>query len=109
MHLPQPTILFLRQRGWDALKYQQSGFTNAARQDEQEATAQRQADMLHESSRIEEQVAENTVSNQQVEIVTQLNSIAENAVQGQRRMLMSEACAELQHRDENTSSSEFPK
>ena len=62
-------------------------------------TAQTQANMLHEFFRTE-QVAENTISNQQLEILNQMNSVAAKAMQGQRSMVMSEACAELPNLDE---------
>ena len=66
-----------------------------------EATPRTQADMLHELFRIEH-VAEPRISNQQVEILNQMNSLAENAIQGRRKMLMSGACAEVRHLDEIT-------
>ena len=64
-----------------------------------EATAQTQAGMFHEQFPAE-QIVEYTFSNQQMEMINQRNSVAENAIEGQRSMLMSEAFAEVQHCDD---------
>ena len=73
-----------RQQVWHASNSQQTVFfLNEARQcgqaahDRSEVTAQTQADILHEWFTIET-VADNTVSNQQMEILNQMNSVAES-------------------------------
>ena len=60
-----------------------------------EATARTRVDMLHELVRIGH-AADNTVSIPQSEILNLMSSLADNALQGKRSMLMSEASAELQ-------------
>ena len=77
------TSAFRKQHGWADLNYQ--------------ATAQTQADMLHEFFRTG-RLCGNTVSNQQPEILNQMNWVAEHAMQGQRSMLMSEEIADKQER-----------
>ena len=98
------------------MSYRQTGFMIAARHYEQEAhdraevavaeaSAQTQADMLHELVSIE-QVAQCTDSNHQMEILEPINSVAEHAMQGPISMLKSEASAEPQSRCESKSSVE---
>ena len=82
---PQPTMFIGGDKvGTLYLSYQQTGFMNADRQYEQEAhdrtevavaaaTAHTPADIVYYLSRIEP-VSENTFSNQQMEILSQMNT-----------------------------------
>ena len=101
MQLTQQIKLIGGTNVWHASNYQQTGCTNAARQYEQEvhteiqvaeAAGQTQAGMFHEFFR--------HWSNQEMEILNQVNSVAEHALQGQRHISIFEAFTEIQHRDE---------
>ena len=45
-------------------------------------------------------MAENTLSNQRLEVLNQMNSVAENVVQNQKNMMMPEGIAAIENRDE---------